>query len=198
MNYLYQNIYRYDIENNDYVLNTPLLGIINLPSNTRIFGAIDDIVSNDWIIVTTNLKDNWNVKHIESKDIPANVQTEIAVVNDFVDSNSYNLLFTIQYTLCSFLSFATSDYNNITESDNIIIDCICYSNHAGNFASYRITQYLKKQYINTINITHTKNLNSLLNKITIYVKSTFPVKLRAPRIINDGNKAYTYLYFINI
>lgn len=198
MNYLYQNIYRYDIENNDYVLYTPLLGIINLPSNTRKFGARDDIDSNDWIIVTTNLKNNWNVKHIESMNIPANVQTEIAVVNDFVDSNSYNLLYTIQYALCSFLSFATSDYNNITESDNIIIDCICYSKHAGNFNPYRITQKLKKQYINTVNITHTTHINSLLNKITIYVTSTFPVKLRAPKIISADNKSYTYLYFINI
>lgn len=196
MNYLYQNIYRYDIENNDYVLYTPLLGIINLPSNTRIFGARDDIVSNDWIIVTTNLKNNYNVEHIGSKDIPANVQTEIAVVDNFV--NNSNLLYTIQYTLCSFLSFATSDYNNITENDNIIIDCICYSNHFGNFASYRITQKLKKQYINTINITHTQHINSLLNKITIYVTSTFPVKLRAPKIVNNNNKSYTYLYFINV
>lgn len=38
-------------------------------------------------------------------------------------------------------------------------------------------------------------LNSLLNKITIYVTSTFPVKLRAPKIVNNNNKSYTYLYF---
>lgn len=190
MNYLYQNIYRYDIENNDYVLFTSLNGTMSFNTNTRVFMGKNNIPINEWSTPFTNLRNGVaTVTHVNTKTIPANTETLIATVNDFEES------WCVLATLCSILSFVTSDYNNITDSDSINILVTFNNSDVENYLRYNITQKLKKQYMNTVNITYTKYLNSNLGSIKIYVTSTFPVILRAPI---RNNAEHTYFYVVNM
>ena len=188
MNYLYQNIYRYDIENNDYVLFTSLNGTMSFNTNTRVFMGRNNVPINKWSTPFTNLRNGiGTVAHVNTKTIPANTETLIATVNDFNES------WCVLATLCSVLSFVTSGYNNITDSDSINILVTFNNSNVENYLRYNITQKLNKQYMNTVNITYTKFLNSYLGSIKIYVTSTFSVKLRAPT-----NTKYTYFYVVNM
>lgn len=109
--------------------------------------------------------------------------------------NDFKQSWCVLLTLCSVLSFVTSDYNNITDSDNINILVTFNNSSVENYARYIKQQKLNKQYMNTVNITYTKFLNSWLGSIKIYVTSTFSVKLRAPKI---NNAECTYFYVVNM
>ena len=107
-----------------------------------------------------------------------------------------NISSNIQYlttniTILTNLSFTTSDYVNISEDDTITftIEFDIIANHKEN----TITFPLHKMYLQTIQIFKTfQYKTAYLNKISIYLTSTFPLKLRSP------SNGYTYIYVVGI
>ena len=102
-----------------------------------------------------------------------------------------NQYITTNLTILTNLSFTTSDYNNISEDDTITftIEFDIIANHK----EITITFPLHKMYLQTIQIFKTfLYKTAYLNKISIYLTSTFPLKLRSP------SNGYTYIYVVGI
>ena len=103
---------------------------------------------------------------------------------------------TTNITILTNLSFTTSDYVNISE-DDIITFTIEFIRPNRQY-SYTFTYPLHKMYLQTIQLFKTINENTAyLNKISIYLTSTFPLKLRSPS--NEiTSKPKTYIYVVGI
>ena len=97
-------------------------------------------------------------------------------------------------TILTTLSFTTSDYNNITDNDTISF--IIEFNTSNNQKSYKFTYPLHKMYLQTIHFFKQYS-TAYLNKISIYLTSTFPLTLRitSNEITSD---AKTYIYVVSI
>ena len=102
---------------------------------------------------------------------------------------------TTNITILTNLSFTTSDYNNISEDDTITFTFEFIRPNRQD--SYTFTYPLHKMYLQTIQLFKTINENTALNKISIYLTSTFPLTLRSPsnEITYD---AKTYIYVVGI
>ena len=99
-------------------------------------------------------------------------------------------------TILTNLSFTTSDYNNISEDDTITFtfEFDIIANHREN----TLTFPLHKMYLQTIQIFKTfQYKTAYLNKLSIYLTSTFPIKLREPST-EIVSHAKTFIYVVGI
>ena len=122
------------------------------------------------------------------------MKKKIADISNISSNRQY---MTNNLTILTNLSFTTSDYNNISEDDTITftIEFI----RPDRQDSYTFTYPLHKLYLQTIQIFKTILFRTAyLNKISIYLTSTFPLKLRSPSNEITYTKAKTYIYVVGI
>ena len=122
------------------------------------------------------------------------MKKKIADISNISSNRQY---LTTNITILTNLSFTTSDYVNISEDDTITftIEFDIIENHKEN----TITFPLHKMYLQTIQIFKTfQYKTAYLNKISIYLTSTFPLKLRSPSNEITYTKAKTYIYVVGI
>ena len=99
-------------------------------------------------------------------------------------------------TILTTLSFTTSDYVNISEDDTISFTI--EFNTSNNQNSYKFTYPLHKMFLQTIQFFKTIRYSTAnLNKISIYLTSTFPLTLRWPSN-KTATYARTYIYVVSI
>ena len=173
----------------DYIIYTKDNGVLNFTNDLRVFIGRYDISINNWNKIYKNISDG-SCTSIINTTIPANEKINIADI-----SINYQYL-TTNLTILTNLSFTTSDYNNITDNDTITftIEFDIIENHK----ETTITFPLHKMYLQTIQLFKTfYEKTTYLNKISIYLTSTFPLKLRSPsnEITSD---AKTYIYVVGI
>ncbi len=116
------------------------------------------------------------------------MKKKIADISNISSNRQY---MTNNLTILTNLSFTTSDYININEDDTITFtfefDIIARP------TVFTFTYPLHKLYLQTIQIFKTILFRTAyLNKISIYLTSTFPLKLRSP------SNGYTYIYVVGI
>ena len=174
----------------NYIIYTTDNGVLNFKNDLRVFIGRSDVTINNWNKIYTNVKNWFSTTSIINTSIPANEKINIANI-----SINYQYL-TTNLTILTNLSFTTSDYINISEDDPITftIDFI----RPNKQDSYTFTYPLHKLYLQTIQLFKTFNeKTAYLNKISIYLTSTFPLKLRSPsnKITSD---AKTYIYVVGI
>ena len=100
-------------------------------------------------------------------------------------------------TILTTLSFTTSDYNNITDNDTISFTIEYYISGKPN-KEFTFTYPLHKLYLQTINLFKTIRYGTAyLNKLSIYLTSTFPIKLREPST-EIAKYAKTFIYVVGI
>ena len=100
-------------------------------------------------------------------------------------------------TILTTLSFTTSDYNNITDNDTITFT-IEYDIPGNPIKEFTFTYPLHRLYLQTINLFKTIRYGTAyLNKLSIYLTSTFPLKLREPST-KIAHYAKTFIYVVGI
>ena len=172
----------------DYIIYTTDNGVLNFTNDLRIFiGRYDDI--NYWNKIYTNVKDYYATTIIGSTTLPANEKIKIADIS----INEQYIMRNI--TILTTLSFTTSDYNNITDNDTITFTI--EFNTSDIQQSYTFTYPLHKMFLQTIQFFKTIRITALLNKISIYLTSTFPLKLRYPSR-ETAFYAKQYCYIVGI
>ena len=172
----------------DYIIYTTDNGVLKFKNDLRIFiGRYDDI--NNWNKIYTNVKDYYATTIIGSTTLPANEKINIA---DISIDEQYIIR---NITILTTLSFTTSDYVNISEDDTISFTI--EFNTSNNQNSYKFTYPLHKMFLQTIQFFKTIRITTLLNKISIYLTSTFPLKLRWPSNKTAKN-AKQYIYIVGI
>ena len=168
----------------DYIIYTTDNGVLNFTNDLRVFVGRNDISINNWNKIYKNLSDGSCTKIINTL-LPANEKINIA--NILIDG----IYLTTNITILTTLSFTTSNYIDISDDDTITftIEFI----RPDRQDSYTFTYPLHKLYLQTIQFVKTFNEKLLnLNKISIYLTSTFPLKLRSP------SNGYTYIYVVGI
>ena len=174
----------------NYIIYTTDNGVLNFKNDLRVFIGRSDISINNWNKIYTNVKNWFSTTSIINTSIPANEKINIANI-----SINYQYL-TTNLTILTNLSFTTSDYINISEDDTITftIDFI----RPNKQDSYTFTYPLHKLYLQTIQLFKTFNeKTAYLNKISIYLTSTFPLKLRYPSR-ETAFYAKQYCYIVGI
>lgn len=172
----------------DYIIYTTDNGVLNFTNDLRIFiGRYDDI--NYWNKIYTNVKDYYATTIIGSTTLPANEKIKIADIS--IDKQYIMRNITILTTL----SFTTTNYNNITDNDTITFTI--EFNTSDIQQSYTFTYPLHKMFLQTIQFFKTIRITALLNKISIYLTSTFPLKLRYPSR-ETALYAKQYCYIVGI
>ena len=117
------------------------------------------------------------------------MKKKIADISNISSNRQY---MTNNLTILTNLSFTTSDYINISEDDTITFT-IKYDIPGNPIKEFTFTYPLHKLYLQTIQIFKTILFRTAyLNKISIYLTSTFPLKLRSP------SNGYTYIYVVGI
>ena len=173
----------------DYIIYTKDNGVLNFTNDLRVFIGKNDISINNWNKIYTNVKNYHSTTSIINTILPAN---EKKIADILIDGIYLNRNLTILTTL----SFTTSDYNNITDNDTITFTI--EFNTSNNQKSYKFTYPLHKMYLQTIQFFKTiRYSTALLNKISIYLTSTFPLKLRWPSN-KTATYARTYIYIVGI
>ncbi len=118
-------------------------------------------------------------------------------IADISNISSNGQYLTTNITILTNLSFTTSDYNNISEDDTITFTFEFIRPNRQD--TYTFTYPLHKMYLQTIQLFKTINeKTAYLNKISIYLTSTFPLKLRSPSNEITYTKAKTYIYVVGI
>ena len=136
------------------------------------------------------IKDSFKANYVSGKTLPANEKIKIADIS--IDKQYIMRNITILTTL----SFTTSDYNNITDNDTITFTI--EFNTSNNQNSYKFTYPLHKMFLQTIQFFKTIRYSTAnLNKISIYLTSTFPLTLRWPSN-KTATYARTYIYVVSI
>ena len=143
-------------------------------------------IINYWNKIYTNVKEYYGTTVIGSTTLPANEKINIADI--LIDG----IYLTTNITILTTLSFTTSNYIDIRSQDDTITFTIEFI-RPDRQDSYTFTYPLHKLYLQTIQFVKTFNEKTAnLNKISIYLTSTFPLKLRRP------SKGYTYIYIVGI
>ena len=173
----------------DYIIYTKDNGVLNFTNDLRIFMGRYDVNINYWNKIYTNVKDYYATTIIGSTQIPANEKINIA---DISIDEQYIIR---NITMLTTLSFTTSDYNNITDNDTITFTI--EFNTPDIQQIYTITYPLHKMFIQTIQLFKTIRITTLLNKISIYLTSTFPLNLRYPST-KTAKYAKQYCYIVGI
>ena len=177
----------------DYIIYTTDNGVLNFKNDLRVFLGRSDVTTKNWNKIYTNVKDLHSTTSIINTTLPANEKKKIADISNISSNRQY---MTNNLTILTNLSFTTSDYINISEDDTITftIEFDIIENHK----ETTITFPLHKMYLQTIQLFKTfYEKTAYLNKISIYLTSTFPLKLRSPsnKITSD---AKTYIYVVGI
>ena len=172
----------------DYIIYTTDNGVLNFTNDLRVFIGKNDISINNWNKIYTNVKNYHSTTSIINTILPAN---EKKIADILIDGIYLNRNLTILTTL----SFTTSDYNNITDNDTITFTI--EFNTSNNQNSYKFTYPLHKMFLQTIQFFKTIRITALLNKISIYLTSTFPLKLRYPSR-ETAFYAKQYCYIVGI
>ena len=172
----------------DYIIYTTDNGVLNFKNDLRVFIGRSDVTTKNWNKIYTNVKNWFSTTSIINTSIPANEKINIADISNISSNRQY---MTNNLTILTNLSFTTSDYNNISEDDTITFtfefDIIARP------TVFTFTYPLHKLYLQTIQIFKTILFRTAyLNKISIYLTSTFPLKLRSP------SNGYTYIYVVGI
>ena len=177
----------------NYIIYTTDNGVLNFKNDLRVFIGRSDVTINNWNKIYTNVKNWFSTTSIINTSIPANEKKKIADISNISSNRQY---LTTNITILTNLSFTTSDYVNISEDDTITFtiefDIIARP------TVFTFTYPLHKLYLQTIQIFKTILFRTAyLNKISIYLTSTFPLKLRSPsnKITSD---AKTYIYVVGI
>ena len=174
----------------DYIIYTKDNGVLNFTNDLRVFIGKNDISINNWNKIYTNVKDYYATTIIGSNNIPANEKINIA---DISIDEQYIIR---NITILTTLSFTTSDYNNITDNDTITFTI--EFNTSDIQQSYTFTYPLHKMFLQTIQFFKTIRYSTAdLNKISIYLTSTFPLKLRYPST-KTAKYANQYCYIVGI
>ena len=173
----------------DYIIYTTDNGVLKFKNDLRIFiGRYDDI--NNWNKIYTIVKDYYATTIIGSTTLPANEKINIADIS----INEQYIMRNI--TILTTLSFTTSDYVNISEDDTITFTI--EFNTSDIQQSYTFTYPLHKMFLQTIQFFKTiRYSTAYLNKINIYLTSTFPLTLRWPSTKTAKN-AKQYCYIVGI
>ena len=156
----------------------------------RVFIGRNNVNINNWNKIYTSIKDSFKANYVSGKTLPANEKIKIADIS--IDKQYIMRNITILTTL----SFTTSDYVNISEDDTITFtfefDIIARP------IVYTFTYPLHKMYLQTIQFFKTIRYSTAdLNKISIYLTSTFPLTLRWPSN-KTATYARTYIYVVSI
>ena len=172
----------------DYIIYTTDNGVLNFKNDLRVFLGRRDVTTKNWNKIYTNVKDLHSTTSIINTILPANEKKKIADISNISSNRQY---MTNNLTILTNLSFTTSDYINISEDDTITFtfefDIIARP------TVFTFTYPLHKLYLQTIQIFKTILFRTAyLNKISIYLTSTFPLKLRSP------SNGYTYIYVVGI
>ena len=171
----------------NYIIYTTDNGVLNFTNDLRVFIGGNDISINNWNKIYTNVKEYYGTTVIGgSTTLPANEKINIADI--LIDG----IYLTTNITILTTLSFTTSNYIDIRSEDDTITFTIEFI-RPDRQDSYTFTYPLHKLYLQTIQFVKTFNEKTAnLNKISIYLTSTFPLKLRRP------SKGYTYIYIVGI
>ena len=173
----------------DYIIYTTDNGVLNFTNDLRVFIGKNDISINNWNKIYTNVKNYHSTTSIINTILPANEKINISNIS--IDKQYIMRNITILTTL----SFTTSDYNNITDNDTITFTI--EFNTSDIQQSYTFTYPLHKMFLQTIQFFKTIRITALLNKISIYLTSTFPLKLRYPSR-ETAFYAKQYCYIVGI
>ena len=177
----------------DYIIYTTDNGVLNFKNDLRVFLGRSDVTTKNWNKIYTNVKDLHSTTSIINTILPANEKKKNSRhIKYFIKQTIHDK----HLTILTNLSFTTSDYINISEDDTITftIEFDIIENHK----ETTITFPLHKMYLQTIQLFKTfYEKTAYLNKISIYLTSTFPLKLRSPsnKITSD---AKTYIYVVGI
>ena len=174
----------------DYIIYTTDNGVLNFTNDLRVFIGKNDISINNWNKIYTNVKNYHSTTSIINTILPAN---EKKIADILIDGIYLNRNLTILTTL----SFTTSDYNNITDNDTITFT-IEYDIPGNPIKEFTFTYPLHRLYLQTINLFKTIRYGTAyLNKLSIYLTSTFPLKLREPST-KIAHYAKTFIYVVGI
>lgn len=179
----------------EYIIYTTENGIKKFTGDLRIFIARKDLSSNNvWNKIYTNLLTSRGTTSIVTTSLPANEKVKIASIVTFTNQYYYWLNTTILTTL----SFVTSDYENISDNDNITFTVtITYDDIDNSTKDFNYTYPLNKLYLQTIQFFNTIQTSTAWAKtIDLYITSTFPLTLRAPS--RTSQVETTYVYLINL
>lgn len=174
----------------DYIIYTKDNGVLNFTNDLRVFIGMSNVTINNWNKIYTSIKDSYKANYVSGKTLPANEKINISTIS----INEQYIMRNI--TILTNLPFITSNYNNITDNDTITFTI--EFNTSGIQESYTFTYPLHKMYLQTIQFFKTIRYRTvLLNKISIYLTSTFPLTLRWPSN-KTATYARTYIYVVSI
>ncbi len=175
----------------DYIIYTKDNGVLNFTNDLRVFIGRSDVTTKNWNKIYTNVKNYHSTTSIINTTLPANEKKKIA---DILIDGRY---LTRNLTILTTLSFTTSDFNNITDNDTITFT-IEYDISGKPNKEFTFTYPLHKLYLQTINLFKTIRYGTAyLNKLSIYLTSTFPIKLREPST-EIVSYAKTFIYVVGI
>ena len=170
----------------DYIIYTTDNGVLNFTNDLRVFIGMSNVTINNWNKIYTNVKNWFSTTSIINTTLPANEKINIADI--LIDG----IYLTTNITILTTLSFTTSNYIDISDDDDTITFTIEFI-RPDRQDSYTFTYPLHKLYLQTIQFVKTFNEKTAnLNKISIYLTSTFPLKLRSP------SNGFTYIYVVGI
>ncbi|MBR2022091.1 MAG: hypothetical protein IJ997_00210 [Mycoplasmataceae bacterium] len=178
----------------EYIIYTSENGIKKFTGDLRIFIARQDIGDSAWNKIYTNLLTSRGTTSIVTTSLPAYEYVKIANIFTYNNQNYYFRYTTILTTL----SFITSDYENISDNDNITFTVtITYGDIDNSTKDFNYTYPLKKLYLQTIQFFRTISTSTAwAKKIDLSIRSTFPLTLRAPS--RTSQVETTYIYLINL
>lgn len=172
----------------EYIIYTSENGIKKFTGDLRIFIARPNIGDSLWNKIYTNLLTSRGTTSIVTTPIPAYEKVKIASVSI---NNQYYWLNT---TILTTLSFVTSDYEKLSGTIRIGIT-ITYGDNSTK--DYDFFYPLKKLYLQTIQFFRTfPTSTAWVEKIDLFVRSPFPLTLRAPS--RTSQYETTYVYLINL
>ena len=175
----------------DYIIYTTDNGVLNFKNDLRVFIGRNNVNINNWNKIYTSIIDSFKANYVSGKTLPSNEKIKIADIS--IDKQYIMRNITILTTL----SFTTSDYNNITDNDTITFT-IEYDIPGNPIKEFTFTYPLHRLYLQTINLFKTIRYGTAyLNKLSIYLTSTFPLKLREPST-KIAHYAKTFIYVVGI
>lgn len=191
------------IQNNTiiYTENIDRLGYLNINNNYQLINLNNvtclkyrhDYGTTQLYNLFTNISVDSNVNcFINQQNIPANTETIISTLNQAICATNL--------TVCFNLSFSSSDYNNFTSSDNIVLYMkIKLTYHEEDLIIPLINQQLSNQYVNVCSCVYKCNLNYYVDKIDIICKCTQDITLMSPLKLTPFMKAKNvYINYITV
>ena len=191
------------IQNNTiiYTENIDRLGYLNIHNNYQLINLNNvtcltyryDYDTSQLHNFFTNITANSNVNcFIKSTNIPANTETIISTLNQSICATNL--------TVCFNLSFSSSDYNNFTSNDNIVLYMkIKLTFNEEDLIIPLINQQLSNHYVNVCSCVYKCNLNYYVDKIDIICKCTQDITLMSPmKLTSFMSSKNVYINYITV